>query len=138
VAITFDGLSSSDFEGFCSELLHATGYVNVDWRKGRGSRPAPPTRAETLYATILGRSRTEASTLSGGSWTASTSREACPRTSCKISWPGQVRKAQDDQTMGIPIGPDTSGQLSFQKNNESRDNRNFSRFPAFASFNLDW
>jgi len=32
--ISFDGLSSSRFEEFCFELLHASGFVNVDWRKG--------------------------------------------------------------------------------------------------------
>ena len=48
MAITFDGLSSSDFEGFCSELLHATGYVNVDWRKGTGFATSPADKGRDI------------------------------------------------------------------------------------------
>ena len=36
MAISFDGLSSTDFEEFCADLLHVTGFVNIDWRKGTG------------------------------------------------------------------------------------------------------
>ena len=33
-AIRFDGLSSTDFEEFCFDLMSETGFVNFDWRKG--------------------------------------------------------------------------------------------------------
>jgi hypothetical protein len=39
--ICFDRLSSTQFEEFSSELLHAAGYVNIDWRKGTGLASSP-------------------------------------------------------------------------------------------------
>jgi hypothetical protein len=33
-AVRFDGLSSTDFEELCFDLISETGFVNVDWRKG--------------------------------------------------------------------------------------------------------
>jgi hypothetical protein len=42
--ICFDRLSSTQFEEFSSELLHAAGYVNIDWRKGRDSRQVQLTK----------------------------------------------------------------------------------------------
>jgi hypothetical protein len=36
--ISFDRLSSTKFEEFCFDLLSASGFVNVDWRKGTGLR----------------------------------------------------------------------------------------------------
>lgn len=31
--ISFDHLTSSEFEEFCFDLLQANGFVNLDWRK---------------------------------------------------------------------------------------------------------
>lgn len=36
--ISFDGLTSSEFEEFCFDLLQANGFVNLDWRKGKQSK----------------------------------------------------------------------------------------------------
>lgn len=33
-AVRFDGLSPTDFEEFCYDLMPAAGFTNVDWRKG--------------------------------------------------------------------------------------------------------
>ena len=41
MSICFDRLSSTQFEEFSSELLHAAGYVNIDWRKGTGLASSP-------------------------------------------------------------------------------------------------
>lgn len=38
---SFDGLSSPRFEEFCFDLLHASGFVNLDWRKGTGLATSP-------------------------------------------------------------------------------------------------
>jgi hypothetical protein len=34
--ISFDELNETEFEEFCYDLLIELGFVNVDWRKGRG------------------------------------------------------------------------------------------------------
>src|ERR1700732_2211861 len=39
--ISFDRLSSTEFEEFCFDLLGASGFVNVDWRKGTGLKSSP-------------------------------------------------------------------------------------------------
>jgi HJR/Mrr/RecB family endonuclease len=46
--ITFDLLSSSVFEEFCSELLHASGFVNIDWRKGTGLASSPADKGRDI------------------------------------------------------------------------------------------
>jgi hypothetical protein len=48
MAISFDGLSSSDFEGLCADLLHAMGFVNVDWRKGTGLATSPADKGRDI------------------------------------------------------------------------------------------
>ncbi len=42
-AVDFDGLSPTDFEEFCFDLLEASGFTNVDWRKGT---PLPSSPAD--------------------------------------------------------------------------------------------
>jgi hypothetical protein len=51
MAISFDGLSSSDFEGFCADLLNETGFVNVDWRKGTGLATSPADKGRDIAKT---------------------------------------------------------------------------------------
>jgi HJR/Mrr/RecB family endonuclease len=48
MAISFDGLSSTDFEEFCADLLDATGYVNIDWRKGTGLATSPADKGRDI------------------------------------------------------------------------------------------
>src|ERR1700745_1620220 len=45
---SFDGLSSSKFEEFCFDLLHASGFVNVDWRKGTGLATSPADKGRDI------------------------------------------------------------------------------------------
>jgi Restriction endonuclease len=53
MAITFDGLSSTEFEEFCSELLHAKGFVNIDWRKGTGLATSPADKGRDIVCDHL-------------------------------------------------------------------------------------
>lgn len=46
--ISFDGLSSSRFEEFCFDLLHASGFVNLDWRKGTGLATSPADKGRDI------------------------------------------------------------------------------------------
>jgi hypothetical protein len=46
--ITFDGLSSTRFEEFCFDLIHASGFVNVDWRKGTGLSTSPADKGRDI------------------------------------------------------------------------------------------
>ncbi|WP_082951561.1 restriction endonuclease [Mycobacterium sp. 852002-51057_SCH5723018] len=41
-AVSFEGLTPTEFEAFCFDLVSAAGFSNVDWRKGtpRASSPA--------------------------------------------------------------------------------------------------
>jgi hypothetical protein len=48
MAIKFDGLSSTDFEEFCADLLNATGFVNVDWHKGTGLATSPADKGRDI------------------------------------------------------------------------------------------
>lgn len=48
MAINFDGLSSPDFEEFCADLLDATGFVNIDWRKGTGFGASPADKGRDI------------------------------------------------------------------------------------------
>jgi HJR/Mrr/RecB family endonuclease len=41
MAISFDALSSTDFEALCADLLRSKGFINVDWRKGTGLKSSP-------------------------------------------------------------------------------------------------
>ena len=45
--ITFDRLSATKFEEFCHDLLHANGFVNIDWRKGTGLASSPADKGRT-------------------------------------------------------------------------------------------
>lgn len=53
MAISFSGLSSTDFEEFCSELLHAAGFVNIDWRKGTGLATSPADKGRDIVCDHL-------------------------------------------------------------------------------------
>jgi hypothetical protein len=46
--ISFDRLSSIAFEEFCFDLLSASGFVNVDWRKGTGLKSSPADRGRDV------------------------------------------------------------------------------------------
>jgi hypothetical protein len=46
--VSFDGLSSARFEEFCFDLLHASGFVNVDWRKGTGLATSPADKGRDI------------------------------------------------------------------------------------------
>ena len=46
--ITFDSLSSTKFEEFCHDLLHASGFVNIDWRKGTGFASSPADKGRDI------------------------------------------------------------------------------------------
>ncbi len=48
MALSFDKLTSTDFEEFCAELLHATGFVNIDWRKGTGLATSPADKGRDI------------------------------------------------------------------------------------------
>src|SRR5258708_19763968 len=50
--ISFDGLSSSKFEEFCYDLLHASGFVNVDWRKGTGLASSPADKGRDIVCDL--------------------------------------------------------------------------------------
>jgi len=46
--ITFDRLSSTEFEEFCYDLLSVSGFVNVDWRKGTGLSTSPADKGRDI------------------------------------------------------------------------------------------
>jgi len=46
--VTFHKLSSSRFEEFCSDLLSASGFVNVEWRKGTGLATSPADKGRDI------------------------------------------------------------------------------------------
>ena len=46
--ISFDRLSSTKFEEFCFDLLSASGFVNVDWRKGTGLESSPADKGRDI------------------------------------------------------------------------------------------
>src|ERR1700680_46339 len=48
----FDKLSSSKFEEFCFDLMHASGFVNVDWRKGTGLASSPADKGRDIMADL--------------------------------------------------------------------------------------
>lgn len=49
-AVRFDGLSPTDFEEFCFDLLIEVGFVNVDWRKGTPKASSPSDRGRDIVA----------------------------------------------------------------------------------------
>jgi len=50
--IGFDRLSSTKFEEFCYDLLHASGFVNVDWRKGTGLASSPADKGRDIMCDL--------------------------------------------------------------------------------------
>jgi len=46
--ITFDRLSSTEFEEFCYDLLSVSGFVNLDWRKGTGLSTSPADKGRDI------------------------------------------------------------------------------------------
>jgi hypothetical protein len=49
-SVRFDGLSPTNFEEFCFDLLTETGFVNVDWRKGTAKDSSPADRGRDIVA----------------------------------------------------------------------------------------
>jgi hypothetical protein len=49
-AVHFDGLSPTDFEEFCFDLLADTGFVDLDWRKGTPMASSPADRGRDIVA----------------------------------------------------------------------------------------
>jgi hypothetical protein len=45
---SFDRLSSARFEEFCFDLLSASGFVNIDWRKGTGLNSSPADKGRDI------------------------------------------------------------------------------------------
>ena len=52
-AVRFDGLSPTDFEEFCFDLMSETGFVNVDWRKGTPKDASPADRGRDIVGHFL-------------------------------------------------------------------------------------
>lgn len=48
MGISFDGLSSPAFEELCADILHASGFVNIDWRKGTGLASSPADKGRDI------------------------------------------------------------------------------------------
>jgi hypothetical protein len=53
MTISFDRLSSTEFEEFGSDLLHPVGFVNVDWRKGTGLPSSPADKGRDIVCDHL-------------------------------------------------------------------------------------
>ncbi|MDR4495156.1 MAG: restriction endonuclease [Nitrospirales bacterium] len=51
--MTFDRLSSTQFEEFCADLLRANGFVNIDWRKGTGLPTSPADKGRDIVCDHL-------------------------------------------------------------------------------------
>jgi hypothetical protein len=51
-AIKFDALSPTDFEEFCFDLISASGFSNVDWRKGTPKNSSPSDRGRDIVAEL--------------------------------------------------------------------------------------
>ncbi|WP_205860485.1 restriction endonuclease [Phycicoccus sp. HDW14] len=49
-SLNFDGLSPTDFEEFCFDLMAESGFSNVDWRKGTPLPASPSDRGRDLVA----------------------------------------------------------------------------------------
>ena len=51
-AVRFDGLSPTDFEEFCFDLMSEAGFTNVDWRKGTPRESSPADRGRDIIAAL--------------------------------------------------------------------------------------
>lgn len=51
--ITFDGLTSTRFEELIADLVHAAGFVNIDWRKGTGLSSSPADKGRDIVCDQL-------------------------------------------------------------------------------------
>lgn len=51
--VSFDHLTSSEFEEFCFDLLQANGFVNLDWRKGTGLTGVPADKGRDIIGEHL-------------------------------------------------------------------------------------
>ena len=51
-AVRFDGISPTDFEEFCFDLMSEVGFTNVDWRKGTPKDASPADRGRDIVATL--------------------------------------------------------------------------------------
>lgn len=51
-AVRFDGLTPTDFEEFCFDLLSELQFVNVDWRKGTPKGSSPADRGRDIVAEL--------------------------------------------------------------------------------------
>lgn len=51
-AVKFDGLSPTEFEEFCFDLLSELAFVNVDWRKGTPKDASPADRGRDIVAGV--------------------------------------------------------------------------------------
>jgi len=51
--ISFDHITSTEFEEFCFDLLHANGFVNLDWRKGTGLAASPADKGRDIVCDRL-------------------------------------------------------------------------------------
>lgn len=49
-SLAFDGLSPTEFEGFSFDLMAASGFSNVDWRKGTPMASSPSDRGRDIVA----------------------------------------------------------------------------------------
>lgn len=51
-SVSFQNLSSTDFEEFCFDLMKEIGFVNVDWRKGTPKDASPSDRGRDIVAQL--------------------------------------------------------------------------------------
>lgn len=51
-AVRFDGMSPTDFEEFCFDLMTEAGFINVDWRKGTPKNASPADRGRDIVAQL--------------------------------------------------------------------------------------
>jgi HJR/Mrr/RecB family endonuclease len=49
-SLDFSGLDSTQFEEFCFDLVSASGFINVDWRKGTPRNSSPADRGRDIVA----------------------------------------------------------------------------------------
>ena len=49
-SLSFEGLSPTDFEEFCFDLMSAVGFVNLDWRKGTPLPASPSDSGRDIVA----------------------------------------------------------------------------------------
>jgi hypothetical protein len=53
MSISFEGLSSTQFEEFSYDLLHSAGFLNLDWRKGTGLSSSPADKGRDIVCDHL-------------------------------------------------------------------------------------